>query len=92
MVQFPTVASSFLVILAIFSLIFSRNDPTDTKAGKIIEFLNQNWKVLLLLGIPLFYYPIRTFIEEMYEFRGAKRQKKNPSPEVKLTKKRDGQQ
>jgi len=77
-----------LIIYGILSFIFSSNDPSDTRIGKIIEFLNQNWKVLLLITIPLFYYPIRTFIEEIEEFRGAKRQKKpvnppTPTPEKK---------
>ena len=42
-------------------------EPEDTRTGKIIILLNNNWKVALLLLVPLLYLPIRTFVEELEE-------------------------
>jgi hypothetical protein len=35
--------------------------------------MNENWKVGLLILLPLFYRPIRTFLEELREAFGMKR-------------------
>jgi hypothetical protein len=54
--------------------------------------LNENWKVGLILVVPLFYRTIRGFLERLEEFGGAKAPRKptstapekpNPSPAVK---------
>jgi len=70
------------IIGAILSFVLSHSDPIDTKAGKIIEFINNNWKVLLIILVPLFYHPIRTFINEIDEYRGMKRSKNKSRSQV----------
>ena len=41
--------------------------------------LNQNWKGLLILLVPLLYQTIRKFLDEIQEGFGMKRQPKNES-------------
>ena len=53
---------SVLVILGLVCLTHGP-EPEKTRVGKIIILLNDNWKVMLLLLIPLFYLPIKGFIE-----------------------------
>jgi len=67
------VVISILVIVALAFIIFGSGNPANTKVGQIIKLLNDNWKALLILLIPLFYYPIRTFLGELQEIGGAKR-------------------
>ena len=38
-----------------------------------IAFVSQNWKIVLILMIPLFYQTVRTFLEEVQEAWGIKR-------------------
>lgn len=39
----------------------------------VIGFVSQNWKIVLILMIPLFYQTVRTFLEEVQEAWGIKR-------------------
>jgi hypothetical protein len=39
----------------------------------VIAFVAQNWKIVLVLMIPLFYQTVRTFLEEVQEAWGIKR-------------------
>ncbi|WP_263377460.1 hypothetical protein [Granulicella paludicola] len=39
----------------------------------VITFLANNWKIVLILMIPLFYQTVRTFLEEVQEAWGIKR-------------------
>ena len=39
----------------------------------VIAFVAQNWKIVLILMIPLFYQTVRTFLEEVQEAWGIKR-------------------
>ena len=55
----------------------------DIKAQEtVLEKLSVNWKALLILVIPLFYHTIRTFLEEVREFAGMKREKLSPVGEA----------
>lgn len=60
-------------------------DPVTRQArlAAALRALNENWKALLLLLIPLFYRTIRGFLERVEEFAGAKapRPPKSTSPE-----------
>ena len=38
--------------------------------------VSQNWKILVILMIPLFYQPVRIFLEEVQEVWGMRRPKK----------------
>lgn len=42
----------------------------------VIAFVAQNWKIVLILMIPLFYQTVRTFLEEVQEAWGIKRNPK----------------
>ncbi|MGB2679306.1 MAG: hypothetical protein WAN12_19665 [Candidatus Acidiferrum sp.] len=46
----------------------------DTTDKEILHGLTLNWKAVLLVMIPLFYVPVRIFLEEAYEILGVKRQ------------------
>jgi len=50
-------------------------DPASPRQGRFVEVLktlNDNWKVGLVLLIPLFYRAIRAFLERVEEFGGMK--------------------
>jgi hypothetical protein len=42
----------------------------------VLTALNDNWKIVLILLVPLFYRTIRVFLEEVVEFAGMKRKQK----------------
>ena len=50
-----------------------------SRIAAAVRLANENWKVGLLLLIPLFYRPIRTFLEEVQEAWGMKRRPLRPS-------------
>ena len=80
---------ALFVVWAVVSFIFSPLEPSNTRIGQIIRFLNENWKPILLLLVPLFYRPIRTFLEEIEEFRGARRTKIPEKAPLQAPKKED---
>jgi TRAP-type C4-dicarboxylate transport system permease large subunit len=41
----------------------------------VVTLVAQNWKAVLLLLIPLFYFTVRTFLDEVVEAFGMKRQR-----------------
>ena len=58
--------------------------PSQVRLEAALKALNENWKVVLLLLVPLFYRTIRGFLERVEEFAGAKapRIPKSKSPET----------
>ena len=87
---FFVVLASVLIVVALVFLIRSPGNPADTKVGQIIKLLNDNWKVLLIFLIPLFYRPIQTFLERVDEAFGMKTQKPlPPSPSAPTPKKKE---
>jgi hypothetical protein len=58
--------------------------PTQPRLATVLKTLNENWKALLLLLVPLFYRTIRGFLERVEEFAGAKapRKAKSASPQT----------
>ena len=57
----------------LFSYLLVRG-KLDTTDKEILHGLTLNWKAVLLVMIPLFYVPVRIFLEEAYEILGVKRQ------------------
>lgn len=51
---------------------------------EMVPILGQNWKVVFVLMVPLFYQTIRTFLEEVQEAWGMKRPKRG-APEADET-------
>jgi len=51
-----------------------------TSQREVIEFVAQNWKIVPILMIPLFYQTVRTFLEEVQEAWGIKRTPKQVLP------------
>jgi len=43
---------------------------------EVVAFVAINWKIILILMIPLFYQTVRTFLEEVQEAWGIKRRPK----------------
>ena len=55
-------AASGLTVYAAFQLVFGAEEPGQTRAGKILALLNDNWRATLLVALPLLYLPLRTFV------------------------------
>jgi hypothetical protein len=80
-----------LLILVMFGLIFyfsyllvrGKLSATDEN---ILHGITLNWKAVLLVMIPLFYVPVRVFLEEAYEILGVKR----PQPQSEVSKETEG--
>ena len=74
------VASTALLFVAgVLFLVFGNwSSVENTRAAQVLRLLDSNWRATLLLLVPLFYLPIRRFIEELDEFRGAKRRPQEP--------------
>ena len=60
-------AASGLVVYAVFQLFFGAEEPSQTRAGKMLVLLNENWKATLLVVLPLLYLPLRTFLNSFTE-------------------------
>jgi hypothetical protein len=52
------------VVFGTLSLLFSR-DPESSRIAEIIRLLNDNWKVLIVTLIPLFYPTVRALLTNM---------------------------
>ena len=76
--RFTVIAMAAFMFYLTSGLVFSRNPPVETRAAQILEILNQNWRVLLILAIPLFYRPVKRFLDELEEAFGMKRQRPPP--------------
>jgi hypothetical protein len=80
-----------LVLIAVGSVVVleflwvARAPSLDAKQVRLVEvirLMNENWKVGLLILIPLFYRPVRTFLEELREAFGMKRTPREVSEET----------
>lgn len=60
-------AASALVVYAVVQLFFGTEEPTHSRAGKVLMLLNDNWKATLLVVLPLLYLPLRTFFDSVTE-------------------------
>ena len=60
-------AASGLVVYAVVQLFFGPEEPTQSRAGKVLMLLNDNWKATLLVVLPLLYLPLRTFLNSVTE-------------------------
>ena len=60
-------AASGLVGYAVFQLFFGAEDPGETRAGKVLVLLNENWKATVIVVLPLLYQPLRTFLNSVTE-------------------------
>ena len=61
-----------VVLLGVFVVygtvsLFVSESPGTTKIAQIVCLLNDNWKPLLILLIPLFYLPARTLLANLEE-------------------------
>jgi hypothetical protein len=65
------ILSIFCVVFYFLYLIVFRH--LDSEKVVIVRSIAENWKAVLLITLPLFYVPIRTFLEEAYEVLGVKR-------------------
>lgn len=61
-----------------FSFLFGVGSNAEPKSGEdALKLLDQHWKGSLVLLIPLFYRPIRKFLEQTEEAFGMKRRQPN---------------
>lgn len=44
-----------IIAYAVFQLFFSADDPAQTRSGKVLALINDNWKAALLVILPVFY-------------------------------------
>ena len=56
-----------MVTYGMVQLFFSADEPSETRAGRILVLVNDNWKAVLLVMVPVFYLPIRGFINRIGE-------------------------
>lgn len=80
------VLAAGILVATGYEIIWIFNGDPLTRQARLaaaLRTLNENWKALLLLLIPLFYQTIRGFLERVEEFAGAKapRTPKSTSPE-----------
>lgn len=54
--------------------------PRYARMMALLPIMSQHWKALLVFLIPLFFRTVRTFVEEVQEFAGAKRRSTLPVP------------
>jgi hypothetical protein len=57
-------------------------DPRYARTMALVHTMSENWRAFLLLGVPLFYRPVRTFMEEAQEWAGMKRRTLPAEPPV----------
>jgi hypothetical protein len=55
-------------------------NPRHVRMMALIPIVSEYWKAFLVLLIPLFFRTVRTFVEEVQEFAGAKRKSSLPGP------------
>jgi hypothetical protein len=79
-VEYVSVIGVFLVIwyAAWFLVTKEPANPTRQRMLSLLQTINDNWKAFLLLGIPMFYRTVRTFLEEVQEAGGMKRGRQEP--------------
>ena len=56
-----------LAAFVAYELFFSGDDPAQTRSGKVLALLNDNWKAALLIALPVFYRSLRTFLRRVRE-------------------------
>jgi hypothetical protein len=58
------IATGGFFVWCIWSLIVVAEEPRNSRTGQILSLLDDHWKiVLVLLGLPLFYLPVRSLIK-----------------------------
>lgn len=58
-----------LVVFGTFWLVFFAGRPLDqSRPGQILQLLDDNWKVMLILGAMVFYRPITSFLNRLRRF------------------------
>jgi|HubBroStandDraft_1064217.scaffolds.fasta_scaffold686783_2 hypothetical protein len=62
----------------LFWLVFCDPQTRSSRLTVIVKALNDNWKVGLVLAVPLFYRTIRVFLERVEEFGGMKAPRRQP--------------
>ena len=70
-------AITFLVGYAVFSFMFGTSQ--EARFIDLMKTVNENWKAALVLLIPLFYRPVRVFLENLEEAGSLKRRKSIPA-------------
>ena len=80
LVELSTVLGIFLLTCYItYWIVFgSLISEEHLRMVTLLETLANNWPAALILIVPLFYRPLRKFLEELDEFAGAKRKSSLP--------------
>ena len=60
-----------IVAYAVFQLLFSGDDPAQTRSGKALALLNDNWKAALLVILPMFYRSLRYLVRRITRITAA---------------------
>ena len=68
-------AVTFLIGYVLFCLLWGQNPA---RLVALIGTINENWKAALILLIPLFYRPVRIFLDNLEEAGSFKRSKVAP--------------
>lgn len=54
-----------VLIYGIAQLLFSADEPAQTRSGKVLALLNDNWKAALLVASPIIYGSLRELINRI---------------------------
>ena len=60
-----------LVAYAAFQLFFGANDPAETRPGKVLALINDNWRAALLVVLPVFYRSLRMLFRRVRQVTAA---------------------
>jgi hypothetical protein len=61
-------------------ILWASSDCREVRFAQSLKTINDNWKVGLIILIPLFYRGIRAFLERVEEFAGMKAPVKKSTP------------
>jgi hypothetical protein len=74
-------AIGLAVLYAGYWLLFGGEcSPQGSRLGTMLKTVNDNWKAMLLVAVPLFYRAARTFLEQVEEAWGMKRRRETIPP------------
>lgn len=60
-----------ILVYAVFQLFFGADEPSQTRSGKLLVLLDDNWKAALLVLLPVFYLPLRALLGRIRRIAAA---------------------
>ena len=80
-----------IVAYAVFQLFFGGDDPEQTRSGKVLQLLSDNWQAALLVIVPVFYRPLRDLLRRITSVRAGEIELKARESQVEPPVPRDAE-